>query len=187
MPVRLRIESGPHEGLERREILRRAAAILACLQLQKAELSIVLTGDSQIQKLNDAYRGKNRPTDVLAFAMREGDFARLAGDLLGDVIVSVPTARNQAAARKHPLIDELTMLLAHGLLHLLGWDHETKSKDARMRAETARLCRAASPAALPARPTRAARRQPRAPSAVKGRSGAPSRSRSSRARPARRA
>src|SRR5262249_7231225 len=84
------------------------------------------------------------PTDVLAFALREGEHGALAGNMLGDVIVSVPTASRQAKAAKRPLLDEVTMLVAHGILHLLGWDHETDAKDEAMRAETNRLCRAAA-------------------------------------------
>jgi probable rRNA maturation factor len=121
--------------------------MLRAVQIVDAELSILLTGDDQIQKLNRIYRRKNRPTDVLAFAQREGDHAERAGRLLGDVVVSVPTARRQAAARSKDLSSELTMLLAHGLLHLLGWDHATDAEDRRMRLETARLCEAAEAAA----------------------------------------
>jgi probable rRNA maturation factor len=121
--------------------------MLALLQLEKAELSLLLCGDEQIRELNKIYRGKDRPTDVLAFPMREGDFGRfhaaLPSGLLGDVIVSVPTAQRQAKASKRELLGELTMLVAHGLLHLLGWDHETASKDRKMRAETERLIAAA--------------------------------------------
>jgi probable rRNA maturation factor len=76
--------------------------------------------------------------------MREGDFARMAGELLGDVIVSVPMAERQAFERNKTALEEVTMLLAHGLLHLLGWDHDTPAKDRRMRAETERLVRAAT-------------------------------------------
>jgi probable rRNA maturation factor len=116
-----------------------------------AELSIVLTNDDQIQKLNRIYRKKNRPTDVLAFAQREGEIGAPAGRLLGDVVVSVPTARRQAAQRGESLGAELTMLLAHGLLHLLGWDHQTVADDRRMRKETVRLCHAAEAAVAHAR------------------------------------
>jgi probable rRNA maturation factor len=117
------------------------------LQLEKAELSLVLCDDDQIHQLNKVYRGKDRPTDVLAFAMREGDFGRLhdalPSRLLGDVIVSVPTAKRQAKAAKRDALGEITMLVAHGLLHLLGWDHDTKAKDKAMRAETEKLVAAA--------------------------------------------
>lgn len=148
--VSLVVERGPHQGVARAEILRRARAMLTALQLAKSEFSLVLTDDTQIQKLNSLYRGKDRPTDVLAFAQREGEFGSMAGDLLGDVIVSVPTARRQAIQAKRPLLDELTMLIAHGLLHLLGWDHETAAKDRKMRAETERLCAAAAATPAPA-------------------------------------
>ena len=105
-----------------------------------------MTGDAQIAVLNRVYRKKNRPTDVLAFAQREGEHADRSGSLLGDVVLSVETARRQAHARGVPLASELTMLLAHGLLHLVGWDHDTPSKDRRMRRETDRLTAAAEAA-----------------------------------------
>jgi probable rRNA maturation factor len=143
--IALSIEQGPHEGVARPEILRRVRAMIKLLQLNKAEVSFLLTDDNRVHQLNKIYRGKDRPTDVLAFAMHEGEFGALAGHVLGDVIVSVPTARRQAHSRRIPVLDEVTMLLAHGLLHLLGWDHETVAKDRLMRAETARLCAAAAP------------------------------------------
>jgi probable rRNA maturation factor len=141
--IALSIEKGPHAGLTRPEILRRVRAMIKLLQLDKAEVSFVLTDDERIHQLNKIYRGKDRPTDVLAFAMHEGEFGALAGHVLGDVIVSVPTARKQARTHRVDVLEEVTMLLAHGLLHLLGWDHETDAKDRRMRAETSRLCAAA--------------------------------------------
>ncbi len=100
----------------------------------------MLTTDERIRSLNRSYRGQDKPTDVLAFSMREGEFGALSGNLLGDVVVSIPTARKQALSRKGSLIDEVTLLSAHGLLHLLGWDHATPRDDRRMRAETCRLC-----------------------------------------------
>ena len=138
--------------------------MLVAVQMADAELSILLTGDDQIQNLNRIYRKKNRPTDVLAFAQREGEHGEHAGRLLGDVVVSVPTTRRQAEAAGRDLGSELTMLLAHGLLHLLGWDHATPAEDRRMRRETERLCAAADAAA---------RRRPVPASPVKGRTGRP--------------
>jgi probable rRNA maturation factor len=129
----------------RAEIVRRAKAMLRALQLNNEEVSLLLTTDEQIQELNKTYRHKDKPTDVLAFAQREGEFGALAGALLGDVIVSIPTAARQAARTKRDLLSEVTMLMAHGILHLLGWDHETAAKDRRMRRETERLCDAARP------------------------------------------
>jgi probable rRNA maturation factor len=152
MTVRLLVEDGPYPGVARARVLSWARSMLAALRLEDAEWSIVLTGDDQIEKLNRMYRKKNRPTDVLAFAQREGKHGERAGRLLGDVIVSVPTARRQAASAKRDLASEVVMLLAHGLLHLLGWDHDTPSRDRRMRRETERLCRAARAASAKRRP-----------------------------------
>ncbi|MGL5804466.1 MAG: rRNA maturation RNase YbeY, partial [Xenococcaceae cyanobacterium] len=88
------------------------------------------TDDREIQALNARYRERDRPTDVLAFACLEVDVPQPAEELfkneplyLGDIIISVETARSQAKERGHELNYELTWLAAHGLLHLLGWDH----------------------------------------------------------------
>jgi len=93
------------------------------------ELSLRLTDDTEIQALNSQYRYQNCPTDVLAFAALEVDCPQpdeLLASLplyLGDIIISVDTAQRQAQQQGHTLLAELAWLAAHGLLHLLGWDH----------------------------------------------------------------
>ena len=124
-------------------IRRRVGAMLDALQCQKSIVSILFTNDDQIQKLNRDYRGIDRPTDVLSFSLLEGEGARHAQGMLGDLVISIPTAKRQARAAERPLLDEMTMLLAHGLLHLLGWDHRTATEDRRMRRKTDLLCVAA--------------------------------------------
>lgn len=146
MPFRLSIIRGPHAGVARRDLLARIDAMMKARSLETEEVSFLLTDDKQIHKLNLEYRGFDKPTDVLAFALTEGEFGAISGGLLGDVVVSVPTARRQAKEAKRPLVDELTMLLAHGLLHLLGYDHRTVKEDRVMRAETDRLSAAAQEA-----------------------------------------
>lgn len=121
-------------------IRRRVEAMLDELQCPNSTLSILLTDDVEIRKLNRDYRGIDRPTDVLSFSLLEGEGARFAHGALGDVVVSIPTTKRQARAAKRPLLHELTMLLAHGLLHLLGWDHRTAEEDRRMREKTDALC-----------------------------------------------
>ncbi len=168
MPHQLTVQKGPHAGVDKRLLQTKIRAMMNALNLVQEEVSFVLTNDEEIHQLNFLYRKIDRPTDVLAFAQREGELGHLAGTLLGDVIVSVPTARKQAKAAGHPLEEELTMLLAHGLLHLLGWDHETPAKDRRMTKETDRLRAAAALAAsTPAsKPRRLAERKaPKAASA----------------------
>jgi probable rRNA maturation factor len=125
--------------------------MLACLDLSQAELSVVVTDDREIRELNKVFRHRDRPTDVLAFAMREGEplgaAAAASGsrEMLGDVVVSVETARRQARQRRRPLDAEMRMLLAHGVLHLVGYDHRSTREESVMTAETERLCRAAQP------------------------------------------
>jgi probable rRNA maturation factor len=159
VPVQLLVEAGPHRGVSRALVARAARAMLRALEIPEAELSVMLTGDARIQELNRVYRHKDRPTDVLAFAQREGKLGERAGAVLGDVVISIPTARRQAEGASRPVVHEVLWLLAHGLLHLLGWDHDTPARDARMRRETARLYDAANPSvrARSARPRRARR------------------------------
>jgi rRNA maturation RNase YbeY len=116
-------------GVRAADVRRDAARMLRALDVQD-ELSIALVGDVEMQALNARYRGIERPTDVLAFAQREGDGA-LHRDLLGDVIVSLDTASRQAGERGVELREELRVLLAHGILHLLGYDHERSPAEAR--------------------------------------------------------
>jgi probable rRNA maturation factor len=143
MPVHVERRGAPHARTSAAEVQRRAARMLEALRLSHAELSIVLCDDATIHALNRDYRKKDEPTDVLAFSMREGPYAELAGEMLGDVIVSLDTAARQAADKKHALDREVTMLVAHGLLHLLGYDHASRTEERRMTARTDALIAAA--------------------------------------------
>jgi probable rRNA maturation factor len=87
-----------------------------------AEVHVVLTGDDELRRLNRTYRGLDRPTDVLSFP--DGDPLPTGGVLLGEIVVSLDTARRQAAALGHGELRELEELVLHGALHLLGHDHE---------------------------------------------------------------
>jgi probable rRNA maturation factor len=103
-----------------------------------------------MHRLNAQYRGVDRPTDVLAFAMREGPFTEFHPQVLGDVVLSAETALRQARAHRHSLAEELTHLLIHGTLHLLGYDHEVSPADARlMRAKERELWRLVAPLVEP--------------------------------------
>lgn len=104
--------------------------VLAALRLTDAELSVLLVSDAEMQRLNRDYRGKDRPTDVLSFAQGEGDGPAPPG-MLGDVVISVDTADRQARERRETLGRESERLLIHGILHLLGYDHEVSPAEAR--------------------------------------------------------
>jgi pyridoxine 5-phosphate synthase len=108
-----------------------AAKLLDLLGQQEGELSILLTDDGHIAELNRMYRKKEGPTNVLAFAMREGEEG-IAGPLLGDVIISVDTAAREAGRDRISLHRRLLVLLVHGLLHLLGYDHERSAREAEL-------------------------------------------------------
>ena len=103
--------------------------LLRLLDEAEAEVCIALVGDTKMRRLNRTYRNKDRTTDVLAFAYREAGFG--VAPLLGDVVISVPTARRQAKACSHSLDAELLRLLIHGVLHLVGYDHEQSRQQAR--------------------------------------------------------
>jgi rRNA maturation RNase YbeY len=108
---------------------RLARSILSDVGEASAELGILFVGDRRMRSLNRQYRGKNRTTDVLAFALREAPHS-YAG-LLGDVVIAVPAAVRQAKQGQRSLNEELTVLLIHGILHLCGYDHERGEKEAR--------------------------------------------------------
>lgn len=133
--------------------------MLAALRLERAELSLVLCDDRTMRVLNRQHRGLDRPTDVLAFAQDEGPVMPSHGlRVLGDVVISLPTARRQAREHGRTALAEATMLLAHGLLHLLGFDHRTAPEERRMRARTDALVAASLAAAPPtSRQSRGAR------------------------------
>ena len=138
MPVLISSRGGPH-GFAVGPLRTRARRMLHALGLPDAELSILLVDDATIQQCNAQYRGKDVPTDVLSFAMRDGEFGSVHASVLGDVVISVPTARRQASRSKCTLIERVTFLLAHGLLHLVGHDHETDDQALEMRRETRRI------------------------------------------------
>ena len=109
---------------------RVARRLLRRLDLGETELSILLVNDREMRALNRRYRGIDRPTDVLAFAQREGAGGTPDG-LLGDVVISVDTAIRQAREVGESPGREVDRLLIHGLLHLLGYDHERSAAEAR--------------------------------------------------------
>jgi DNA ligase (NAD+) len=104
--------------------------ILADLSLSDAELSIVCVNDETIARLNEQYRSKTGPTNVLSFSMQEGDYAHLRQNMLGDVVISVDTVLREAKASNISFEHRLYLLLIHGVLHLIGYDHETSDDDA---------------------------------------------------------
>ncbi len=139
MPVHV-IRRSRDRSISAKRVAADARHLLRVLGENRSELTVTLTNDEEIRCLNRDYRRKDRPTDVLAFAMREG--ARVPGDeaVLGDVVISLETAARQAPARRASTAGEVRTLLIHGVLHLLGYDHERSAAEARrMRAKEREL------------------------------------------------
>jgi probable rRNA maturation factor len=115
------------DGIEK-AISKSAEETLKLENIKDCEVSIVLMDDPEIQRLNAIYRKVDAPTDVLAFAMREGEDGDLNVEILGDVVISIPTAERQANEFGHSLEAELSLLVTHGVLHLLGYDHAERDE-----------------------------------------------------------
>ncbi len=94
------------------------------------EISIVITDDERIRQLNLNYRKIDNPTNVLSFPMQEGRFSDITPGLLGDVVISCDTAAKEAENAGISLEERISQLLIHGILHLVGFDHETCEHDA---------------------------------------------------------
>ena len=129
------------------DLLRRAAraALRAEGLPSAAELSVLVTDDEEVRRLNRDYRGVDAPTDVLAFPQQPptrrppgggaAPFDADAGDaphLLGDVVIAAPTARRQARERRRAFGEEMALLVIHGVLHLAGWRDESEAEKRRM-------------------------------------------------------
>jgi probable rRNA maturation factor len=107
---------------------------------RNCETSVLYVGDDEMRRLNTEYRGIGRTTDVLAFAMRECDGMPFPGgadqkEMLGDVVISLQTAARQAVARRHSVEREIAVLLTHGALHLMGYDHAAPGAGGRAKAK----------------------------------------------------
>ena len=123
-----------------------AQKVLQRLGQPEAELGLVLVNDRQIRRLNKKYRGIDSPTDVLAFTLSLDPKTiktqgRTPPPLLGDVVISLETARRQAREEGHGLYQEVGGLLIHGTLHLLGFDHEEARDARRMRRKERELAK----------------------------------------------
>lgn len=126
-------------GIDARAVKRTAKKLLEAVNERQSALSISFVDDDEIREINRAHRGKDKPTDVLSFPLLEEGDAHLGERLLGDVVISVDSARRQAADYDASLEAEINRLLIHGVLHVMGHDHEEAAEREEMRAEERRL------------------------------------------------
>ena len=139
MPVLIDNRQNKRAGLKKKTETT-AKAILSALGCPDAELSVLLVDDPQIAVLNKEYLGRSGPTNVIAFPMQEGEFADIAPELLGDVVISVETSDREAEEGGVPPEERFLELLIHGILHLMGYDHVNDEAEAiRMEEKTREL------------------------------------------------
>ncbi len=115
-----------------------AQALLNALDKADAELSLLIVDDTRIAEINQKHLGRTGPTNVIAFPMGNQDFPEIQPELLGDVVISMQTAHREASEAEYSMEERFTELMIHGILHLLGYDHETNQEDARQMAEKSR-------------------------------------------------
>jgi probable rRNA maturation factor len=148
MPVFVSRKAPKSAALKGSLVRRMATQMLRFLEVEDSELSILLCDDDRIWQLNREHRSKDKATDVLSFPQAEFDAPEhpSRGEhlaLLGDVVISLDTAARQAQGRRRPLEEEVRFLLAHGILHLLGYDHATPEEKKVMTRRTKQLVQAA--------------------------------------------
>jgi probable rRNA maturation factor len=147
MEINILVDEGVEAGVEPSWLEDVAQRVLKAEKAgAKSEVGIVVTGQEMVQQLNRNFRGQDEPTDVLAFSVRDEAEGLprfiLAPDglsHLGEVIISYPQAQVQAEEHGHSLQKELTILLIHGLLHLLGYDHEEADAEKKMQSREKEL------------------------------------------------
>jgi len=124
-----------NKQIEETSLKKVAQKILNDLACPDGELSVLIVDDVQIREINRDYLQRDWPTNVISFAMREGEGGEVHPELLGDVVISADTAARDAAEAGLPFESELYFLLLHGILHLFGYDHERGSEEEARRME----------------------------------------------------
>jgi len=113
-----------------KRIKQTAQVILNALDCPDGELSILIVDDLQMEVLNSKYLDRSGTTNVISFPMQEGDFSNITPQLLGDVVISIETAYKEGEIAGISMEERFTQLLAHGILHLFGYDHENSKEEA---------------------------------------------------------
>ena len=128
--MKLQIRNSQNKiNIDKRRIRSTVLKIMKMLDCADKELSISLVDDDYIQELNKHYLGRDKTTNVISFSIREGEYGNINPQLLGDVIISVDTAMKDAAKGKLSIDQEIDFLMIHGILHLLGYNHENTTKE----------------------------------------------------------
>ena len=114
--------------IQRRKIRSTVLKLLNIMDCTNKELSISFVDDKTIQQLNNHYLQRDHSTNVLSFSLQEGEYGNINPNILGDIVISAETAQRDAAKGDLSLSEEIDLLIIHGLLHLLGFNHENTTK-----------------------------------------------------------
>jgi probable rRNA maturation factor len=127
--MKLQIENSQNKiKIDKRKIRSTVLKVLKILDSPDKEISISFVDDKNIKQLNKQYLGKDKSTNVLSFSLQEGEQGYINPQILGDIIVSVETAKRDALYGKLTIAQEIDFLIIHGILHLLGYNHENTTK-----------------------------------------------------------
>jgi probable rRNA maturation factor len=128
--MKIQIENNQKEiKIDRRKIRSTTIKLLKYLDCADKEISLSFVNDETIRQLNNQYLNKDKPTNVLSFSLQEGEFNDINPQILGDIVISLDTAQADAAKSGLSLEQEIDFLIIHGLLHLLGYNHENTTKE----------------------------------------------------------
>jgi probable rRNA maturation factor len=140
--MKLQIENSQNKiKIDKRKIRNTVLKVLKTLDCPDKEISLSFVDDEYIKQLNKQYLGKDQATNVLSFSLQEGEYGDINPQILGDIIVSVETAQRDALYGKLNIAQEIDFLIIHGILHLLGYNHEntTKKEATKMRQKEKEL------------------------------------------------
>ena len=121
----------PYKGVTRQKIIKTATTAAHLLDLKNASITIIITDDAYMRDINREFRRHDEPTDVISFSNRDNPFPEIDGDNeeIGDLYISIERADKQAREYRVSLENEVKRLIVHGILHLVGYDHERSDSD----------------------------------------------------------
>lgn len=128
--MKLQIENNQNKiKIDKRRIRSTVLRIMRILDCADKEISLSFVDDEKIKKLNKEYLGKDKPTNVISFSLREGEYSDINPQIMGDIIISVETAQRDALLGNLTVSQEIDFLIIHGILHLLGYNHENTTRE----------------------------------------------------------
>jgi len=127
--MKLQIENNQNKiKIDKRRIRSTVPRIMRILDCADKEISLSFVDDEKIKELNKEYLGKDKPTNVISFSLREGEYSDINPQIMGDIIISVETAQRDALWGNLTVSQEIDFLIIHGILHLLGYNHENTTR-----------------------------------------------------------